>query len=84
MEKLRRAFTEAFHRILGIWGIVVSADHSQCAEEADADLACWAVVVAALNTIAAHATWLGQTIIRQVVRLGERMMDHGWNAGFQG
>jgi hypothetical protein len=39
--------------------VVFFADHSQSAAEADTDLARWAVVVAALNAIAAHAARLG-------------------------
>jgi hypothetical protein len=43
--------------------IVFFAHRLQSTAEADADLARWAVVVAALNTIAANAAGLGQTFI---------------------
>jgi hypothetical protein len=52
-------------------GIVVFADHSECAAESDADLACWAVAVAELNTSASHVAGFDRTIVKHQFRLSE-------------
>jgi hypothetical protein len=65
---LQATSTSTFHSALSLkfcatlWAlerVVFFAYHFHSAAEADANLARWAVVVAALNAVAAHAARLG-------------------------